>query len=113
MGLVEELSDLEYSRPTFFRLGLAAIIRSMTILVFRASLVPVTLPPGASMSATMPSVMGSETAEKTMGMPASSVVAMVVWTAGVAMGTITSTLSEIIWAAMAWRVEPSPWPQAV
>ena len=100
-GLAEELSDLEYSRPTFWISGLAASISSITISVFRASLVPVALPPGAFRSATMPSLMGSETAEKMMGMPASSVVAMVVWTAGVAMGTITSTWSATIWAAMA------------
>ena len=96
IGLVEELSDLEYSSPTFWRSGSAASIRSITILVFRASLVPVTLPPGAFMSATIPSVMGSETAEKMMGISVSSVVAMAVWTAGVAMGTITSTSSAII-----------------
>ena len=46
---------------------MAASISSITISVFRASLVPVALPPGAFRSATMPSLMGSETAEKIMG----------------------------------------------
>ena len=104
---------MEYSRPTFWMSGFTATIISKIMSVFRASLTPVILPPGASMLLTSLAVTGSDTAAKMMGMPFSVTTDCMTWAAGVAMGTTTSTPSSTSWAAIWFRVVLSPWPLKV
>jgi len=54
---------------------------------------PVTFPPGFCKSFTKPALTGSVTAEKTIGI--SLVALAAAWDVGVAIVTITSTLSEM------------------
>ena len=80
--------------------GSTASIIFMIISVFRASLTPVMVPPGASMSWTRLAVTGSDTAAKMIGMSSSVTTDCITWAAGVAMGTTTSTPSATSWAAI-------------
>ena len=93
-------------KPIDFASGVISLISATWSATGDMSDMPVTLPPGLSMSLTSCAPTGSETAVKTTGM--SRVEEMTAWAEGVEIGTMTVGSSPTNWRAICAAVPGLP-----